>query len=174
MRNQTGHIYITPKGARFGQRHYPCSIGRNGTTSRKKEGDGATPEGVHEIVGLLYRRDRIKKPTDWAIPLKLCDLWSDDLTDPNYNMMICAPSDFGHEKLWRPDPMYDLVLLTNWNWPYAVKGRGSAIFIHQWRKPGHPTEGCVAFHPNHLLEVAKNITFGTKLIVLPHRHGRQK
>ena len=174
MSNQTGHIYITPKGARFGQRHYPFSIGRNGTTSRKKEGDGATPEGVHEIVGLLYRRDRIKKPTDWAIPLKPCDLWSDDLTDPNYNMMICAPSDFGHEKLWRPDPMYDLVLLTNWNWPYAVKGRGSAIFIHQWRKPGHPTEGCVAFHPNHLLEVAKNITFGTKLIVLPHIHGRQK
>ena len=174
MRFNSRHIYIYPSGAYFGRSRYPCSIGRNGTTSRKKEGDGATPEGVHEIVGLLYRRDRITKPTDWAIPLKLSDLWSDDLTDPNYNMMIRAPSDFGHEKLWRPDPIYDLVLLTNWNWPYAVKGRGSAIFIHQWRKPGHPTEGCVAFHPSHLLEIAKNITFGTKLIVCPHRRDHQK
>jgi L,D-peptidoglycan transpeptidase YkuD (ErfK/YbiS/YcfS/YnhG family) len=174
VKDNPRHIFITPRGARFGQRHYPCSIGRNGTTSRKKEGDGATPEGVHEIIGLLYRPDRIAKPTDWAIPLKLYDLWSDDVKDPDYNMIIRAPSEFGNEKLWRSDPLYDLVLLTNWNWPYAVKGRGSAIFLHQCRKPGHPTEGCVAFHKEHLLEIAKNITFGTKLIVSPNRHGRQK
>lgn len=174
MRVNRGHIYISPTGARFRQRHYPCSIGRSGTTSRKKEGDGATPEGVHDIVGLLYRHDRISKPTDWAVPLKLGDLWSDDVKDPDYNLMIRGPSDYRHERLWRSDPLYDLILLTNWNWPYAVKGRGSAIFIHQWRKQGHPTEGCVAFHRKHLLEIAKNITFGTKLIISPHRHGRQK
>ena len=117
MRTNPGHIYISPTGARFGQRHYPCSVGRNGTTSRKKEGDGATPQGVHEIVGLLYRCDRISKPTGWAIPLKLHDLWSDDVKDPDYNMMIRGPSNDEQEKLWRPDPLYDLVLLTNWNWP---------------------------------------------------------
>ena len=36
----------------------------------QKEGDGATPEGVHDIIGLLYRPDRIDKPTDWAVPIR--------------------------------------------------------------------------------------------------------
>ena len=38
----------------------------------------------------------------------------------------------------------DLVLITDWNWPYSVPGRGSAIFIHRWRRPCAPTAGCVA------------------------------
>ena len=174
MSFNTRHIHISSKGAYFGRQRYPCSIGLNGTSARKKEGDGSTPEGVHEIVGLLYRRDRIPKPTNWAVPIKLNDLWSDDLRDPNYNMMIQGPSKIRCENLWRSDPLYDLIILTNWNWPYAVKGRGSAIFLHQWRKPRHPTDGCVAFQREHILEIAKNITFGTKLIVFPQKRGHQK
>jgi L,D-peptidoglycan transpeptidase YkuD (ErfK/YbiS/YcfS/YnhG family) len=27
----------------------------------------------------------------------------------------------------------------------VVPGRGSAIFLHVWRKPRHPTAGCIAF-----------------------------
>ena len=50
--------------------------------------------------------------------------------------------------------LYDLILLTDWNWPYAVKGRGSAIFIHQWRRPGFPTEGCVALRRADLHRIA--------------------
>ena len=174
MTQRPHHIYITPLGARMGSTVYPCSIGKNGTTLRKKEGDGATPEGVHDIIGLLYRPDRIDKPTDWAIPIRPRDIWSDDGTDPNYNMMGRAPSRFSHERLFRADPLYDLVLLTNWNWPYAVKGRGSAIFLHRWRKPGHPTKGCIAFDAQHLRQISERIRFGTKIIVLPQRRGPQK
>ena len=149
----------------MGSAVYPCTIGKNGTTPHKKEGDGATPEGAHDIIGLLYRPDRIDKPTDWAIPIRPRDIWSDDGADPEYNMMGGSPSRFSHERLFRADPLYDLVLLTNWNWPYAVKGRGSAIFLHRWRKPGHPTEGCIAFDPQHLLKIVAHISFGTKVIV---------
>ena len=174
MSFNSGHIYIHPKGAYFGQNRYPCSIGRNGITSRKKEGDGSTPEGVHEIVGLLYRCDRISKPTDWAVPINFNDLWSEDVTDPDYNMMVRGPSNFQCENLWRSDPLYDLIILTNWNWPYPVKGRGSAIFLHQWRKPGYPTEGCIAFNRSHILKIAKKITLGTKVIVSPQNREHQK
>ncbi len=167
MRNKKEHIYITPCGMRMGSDRYPCTIGRNGTSPKKSEGDGATPEGQHEIIGLLYRPDRLLKPTDWAIPIRPSDIWSDDCKDPDYNMLSQAPSKFSHEKLFRADPLYDLVILTNWNWPYAVKGRGSAIFLHRWRKPGYPTEGCVALSPLHLLEITRRINFGTKVIVLP-------
>ena len=168
------HLVVTPMGAKMGHITYPCSIGRNGTTTRKREGDQATPEGMHEIVGCLYRADRIKKPVDWAIALSPRDIWSDDIKDPDYNMLGKWPSAYRHERLIRPDPLYDIILLTNWNWPYPVKGRGSAIFLHQWRKPGHPTEGCIAFDRQDLLDILKRITFGTKIIVLPHRHARQK
>ncbi len=168
MTRKTEHIYITRRGAHMGSITYPCSIGKNGTTTRKREGDGATPEGVHDIVGLLYRPDRVKRPTYWALPIRTRDIWSDDCADPNYNMMGRMPSKFRHERLFRAGPIYDLILLTNWNWPYAVKGRGSAIFLHRWRKAGHPTEGCIGFDPRHLLQIVRRIQIGTKVIVL-HR-----
>ena len=79
--------------------------------------------------------------------------------------MGTLPSSFGHERLFRPDHLYNLIIITNWNWPYAVKGRGSAIFIHSWRKEVKPTKGCIALSKSHLLKVAKYIDFGTQLIV---------
>ncbi|MEM9585065.1 MAG: L,D-transpeptidase family protein [Pseudomonadota bacterium] len=154
-------------GCRFMGRSFPCSLGKGGRTQKKREGDGATPIGTHGIVGLLYRPDRIPKPVPWAVPIRPGDLWSDDVTDEHYNHMVRTPYQFSHERLSRADPLYDLILLTNWNWPYAVKGRGSAIFIHAWRKPRHPTEGCVAFRPDHLLWITQRIQPGTKVIVHP-------
>ena len=130
-------LVITPRGLRFQGRLYPCTIGKGGLTSRKREGDGATPRGTHGLVGMLYRPDRLARPANWALPIGPSDLWSDDPTHEDYNMMVRAPYPHSHEKLRRADPLYDLILLTDWNWPYAVKGRGSAIFIHQYRRPGY-------------------------------------
>lgn len=146
-------------------RMWPCTLGRGGVSAHKREGDGATPVGLHRIVGLLYRPDRMARPTDWAVPIRPGDLWSDDPGHEDYNLMVRAPYPHSHETLRRSDPLYDLVLLTDWNWPRAVKGRGSAIFLHRWRRPGFPTEGCVAFRPDHLHRIAGLIRFGTRLIV---------
>jgi L,D-peptidoglycan transpeptidase YkuD (ErfK/YbiS/YcfS/YnhG family) len=161
----TNDMVLTRRGLRFAGRHWPCTLGRGGITRRKKEGDGGTPTGVHRIVGLLYRPDRMARPTDWAVPIRPGDLWSDDPRHEDYNMMVRAPYPWSHEVLRRGDRLYDLVLLTDWNWPYAVRGRGSAIFLHRWRRPGYPTEGCVALRPDHLRDVAARITFGTRLFV---------
>jgi L,D-peptidoglycan transpeptidase YkuD (ErfK/YbiS/YcfS/YnhG family) len=162
---RTADMVLTPGGLRFGGRVYPCTIGRGGVRGDKREGDGATPRGVHRIVGMLYRPDRMARPTDWALPIRPGDLWSDDPGDGDYNMMVRAPYPHSHERLRRADPLYDLVILTDWNWPYAVRGRGSAIFIHQWRRPGFPTEGCIALRRDHLRQVAARIGFGTRLVV---------
>jgi len=116
---------------------------------------------------MLYRPDRMARPTDWARPIHPGDLWSDDPTHEDYNMMVRAPYGFSHERLRRADPLYDLVILTDWNWPYAVKGRGSAIFIHQWRRPGYATEGCIALKRRDLLDLARRIRFKSRLIVPP-------
>ncbi|MEQ6249755.1 L,D-transpeptidase family protein [Sulfitobacter sp. HNIBRBA3233] len=158
-------LVLTPRGVRFHGRLWPCTIGKGGIKTRKQEGDGATPRGTHRIVGMLYRPDRIARPAPWARPIGPLDLWSDDVADPEYNMMVRAPHGFGHERLRRADPLYDLVILTDWNWPYAVKGRGSAIFLHQWRRPGFPTEGCIAFSRQNLHRIAPLISYRTRLIV---------
>ena len=39
-----------------------CSIGKNGITSKKKEGDKCTPRGVFTLGRLYYRADRVKRP----------------------------------------------------------------------------------------------------------------
>ncbi len=158
-------LVLSPRGLRFQNRVFPCSIGRGGISAHKREGDGATPTGTHRIVGMLFRPDRMARPTDWAVPIRPGDLWSDDPEDEDYNMMVRAPYTPSHERLRRADPLYDLVILTDWNWPYAVPGRGSAIFIHRWRRPGFPTEGCIGLNPTHLLWIAKRIKFKTRLIV---------
>ncbi len=159
-------MVVSPRGLRFWGRYFPCTVGRGGITSRKAEGDGATPRGTHRIVGMLYRPDRISAPARWGVPIGPGDLWCDDPTHEDYNLMVRRPFPASHEVLSRADPMYDLILLTDWNWPYAQKRKGSAIFMHQWRGPLRPTAGCIGLDRTHLRWIAGKISYDTRLIVL--------
>jgi len=152
-------------------RGFPCTLGRGGIRSNKQEADGATPAGCLRIVGMLYRPDRVARPQPWARPVGHGDLWSDAPLDSAYNQLLRAPYAPSHEKLHRADPLYDLVLLTDWNWPLAVAGRGSAIFVHQYRRMGFPTEGCIALRRDHLHWIARRITWGARLIISEGRRA---
>lgn len=158
-------LILTPTGLRFLGRVFPCSIGNGGIKADKREGDGGTPAGSHRIVGMFYRPDRIRPPQPWAEPIGITDLWSDESGDAFYNQHIKKPYGQSHEVLRRADPLYDLVLVTDYNWPNAVAGKGSAIFLHEWRRPGYPTEGCIAFRRDHLNWIATRVTRGTRLSV---------
>ena len=156
---------LTPKGLRVRGRTYPCTIGRGGITRDKREGDGATPVGLLRITGCLYRPDRMPSPAPWARPIGPCDLWSDDPDDPAYNTHVRAPYAPSHENLRRADPMYDVILTTDWNWPEAKPGRGSAIFLHVWRRRGAPTAGCIATRRDHMIAIAGQAVPGTPLLI---------
>ena len=158
-------LIFTRRGLRFRNRHFPSAIGKGGLRDDKREGDGATPRGWHRITGCLYRPDRVLPPNDWAIPIRPGDLWSDASGQPDYNLMVRVPYEHSHESLRRADPLYDIVLITDWNWPVATEGKGSAIFLHQWRKAHHPTEGCIAFRRDHLAWICARIRPGTRLFV---------
>ena len=163
------NLILSPSGLRYRGRLYPCVIGRGGIRRDKREGDGATPVGVHGIIGMLYRPDRMPPPTPWATPIGPRDVWCDSPGDHRYNHMAKAPLAASHEKLRRSDPLYDLILVTNWNWPDAVSGKGSAIFLHQWRRPGYPTEGCVALSRSDLHRIATSLKPNARLIVKDQR-----
>ena len=125
--------------------------------------DGATPGALSDMSQAIGMEARINLYP--GRPIRPGDLWSDDPADPAYNLKVRAPHPFSHEHLRRADPLYDIVLLTDWNWPDAVQGHGSAIFLHQWRRPGFPTAGCVAFRRDHLRRIATMIAPGARLVV---------
>ena len=158
-------LVLTRYGVRFAQRLFPCSIGKGGLSGNKREGDGATPIGLLRIVGMYYRPDRVVAPQPWAVPIGPRDLWSDASGQADYNQHVKAPYPYSCEQLRRADPLYDVVLVTDWNWPNATAGKGSAIFLHQWRRPGFRTEGCVAFSRADLHWIARRVSLGTKLII---------
>ncbi len=158
-------MVLTPCGLRYLGRTFPCTIGRGGISAKKNEGDGATPVGMLRVTGLFYRADRMPLPAPWAAPIGPRDLWSDASEDPAYNTHVTAPYAPSHENLRRADPLYDLILTTDWNWPNATPGAGSAIFLHQWRRPAYPTEGCIAFARPHIRWIAQRAALGTRIIV---------
>jgi len=160
-------MVLTPMGLRFMGRILPVSAGRGGIRADKREGDGATPVGVHRTLGLLYRPDRIaaRDLPPWARPIGLEDRWCDAPDHPDYNHLVKKPFGPSQERLRRGDPLYDLILPLDWNWPQAVPARGSAIFIHQWRRPGYPTAGCLAFCRDDLFFIARHAAPGTRVIV---------
>ena len=161
-------MVVSRSGLWFRKRRFPCTIGRSGVVEEKREGDGGTPAGIHRIVGMLYRADRIARPAPWASTIGPDDCWCDDAGHPAYNHLVRGPLGASRERLWRSDRLYDLVLLTDWNWPDARSGEGSAIFVHRWRRTGCPTEGCIAVRPDHLAWIARRLPIGARLIVPPH------
>jgi L,D-peptidoglycan transpeptidase YkuD (ErfK/YbiS/YcfS/YnhG family) len=127
----------------------PCALGRGGTTHFKREGDGATPVGRFRVLGGFYRADRGPRPLS-RLPLGAIrpkDGWCDDPRDRRYNRPVRLPYPARHERMWRDDGLYDLVVDIAWNRGPIIKGRGSAIFLHLARLDLAPTEGCVAVPP---------------------------
>jgi L,D-peptidoglycan transpeptidase YkuD (ErfK/YbiS/YcfS/YnhG family) len=139
----------------FGDAIWPCAIGRTGVTRDKREGDGATPAGCWTLRRVLYRPDRMAAPaTDLpSAPLSATDGWCDDADDPRYNQPVTLPTAARHERLWREDGLYDIIVVLSHNETPAIPGHGSAIFLHV-AAPGYaPTEGCVALALPDLLTV---------------------
>ena len=153
----------------LGGRTVRAALGKGGITdaSDKREGDGATPLGRYALRRVMYRADRVDAP-DTALPVRAIrpdDGWCDAPDDPAYNRPVRKPYPASHEDLWREDGLYDIILVLGHNDDPPVPGAGSAIFLHQWRRPGYPTEGCLAFRREHIREIAALAVPGTRLIV---------
>ena len=151
----------------FGEFKFKCSIGINGTTSNKIEGDKKTPKGVYSLGPLFYRKDKFKNPETKIkkISIKKDMGWCDDINSKNYNKLIQINKNTRHEKLFRKNNIYDLLIPINYNTNKPIKKKGSAIFIHltnNYKK----TLGCIALKENDLLTILKLIDKKTKIKIL--------
>jgi L,D-peptidoglycan transpeptidase YkuD (ErfK/YbiS/YcfS/YnhG family) len=124
----------------------PCALGRSGVVRGKREGDGATPAGRLGFLAVLYRADRVRRPATAlpVTPLTPDAGWCDDPGDRRYNRPVRLPCAARHERLWRSDRLYDVVVVLDYNCERPRPGAGSAIFLHIATPHFSPTEGCIA------------------------------
>ncbi len=130
----SGNIIVDSSGVLFfNGKKYRCALGKNGVRIDKREGDGATPIGCFSVRKVFYRPDKFEKAPQTAfptVPLSQDDGWSDDVNLPEYNTLVKLPYNGSHEKLWRDDHLYDVMVVLGYNDDPPVAGKGSAIFIH--------------------------------------------
>ena len=144
-----------------------CTIGKNGVTKNKHEGDLKTPKGIFKLKKVFYRRDRIKF---FKSPIKKYYIkknigWCDDPSSKYYNKEIKFPFKHSAEKLWRKDNIYDLIIVLNYNLNPIIKNKGSAIFLHICKKNYAPTKGCVAINKKDIMNLLINIKKNTKIVI---------
>ena len=145
---------------------FKCSIGKNGFSKKKHEGDLTTPKGKFNLGDIYYRADRVQKPLSKlrSIAIKKNMGWCDDPNSKFYNKQIKIKKNFKIrcEKLYRKDHKYDFLILIKYNYKNPIKFKGSAIFLHL-TKNYSPTKGCIALYKKDFLILAKLINKKTKI-----------
>tara|TARA_Y100000389_G_scaffold152262_1_gene152170 strand:- start:1647 stop:2138 length:492 start_codon:yes stop_codon:yes gene_type:complete len=146
---------------------FKCSVGKKGITSKKIEGDLKTPRGSYKLGPIYYRKDRLSKP---ITKLKIISLkkdmgWCDDANSKYYNKLINVNKKIKHEKLYRKNKNYDILIPIHYNTLRPKKNIGSAIFIHL-TKNYCKTEGCISLKKKDMLILLKIISKNTKIKII--------
>jgi L,D-peptidoglycan transpeptidase YkuD (ErfK/YbiS/YcfS/YnhG family) len=151
-------------------RRWRCTLGAGGVREDKVEGDAATPAGEFPLRRIYFRNDRVLLPKVAlpARPINKHDGWCDDPRAPTYNRLVRVPNEWSHEKMWREDGLYDVVVVIGYNDDPPEGEWGSAIFLHIAREDYGPTQGCIAFSREDLLELLPLLKADTRLRVLSH------
>jgi L,D-peptidoglycan transpeptidase YkuD (ErfK/YbiS/YcfS/YnhG family) len=150
-----------------GGRTLPCSLGRSGLSGDKREGDGATPLGRFPLRRVLYRADRLARPSTSLPTTALApeDGWCESASHPAYNRQVKLPHEAAAESLWRSDHLYDILVVLGYNDDPVTPGRGSAIFFHLARLDYGPTRGCVAIALADMIDVLSRCTVATVMSI---------
>ena len=159
------HIKINKKYLSLNNYKAKCAVGKRGIGYKKKEGDLITPVGSYTIKYILYRKDRVRKIQTKVkkFIIKKNMGWCDDPKSSHYNKLVKLPFAYNHERLFKNENIYDIILVLDYNMNPVKKNKGSAIFIHIAKNNYKRTEGCVAIKKLHLLKIIKEIKFNTKV-----------
>ena len=145
---------------------FKCCIGKNGIKKNKIEGDLSTPKGNFGLEDLYYRKDKLSKP---ITKLRIKEIkrnfgWCTDNKSNLYNKRIINKKELKHEKLFRKDYKYDLLIIISYNRKKIIKDKGSAIFLHL-TKDYKPTAGCIGLKKKDFLILLKLINKKTKIVI---------
>ena len=96
---------------------FKCSVGKNGFSKDKKEGDNKTPIGTFKLGNIYFRKDRIKKLISKLkkIEIKKNMGWCDDPKSIKYNKEVNRIKIKNSEKIFRKDHKYEAFIVINYN-----------------------------------------------------------
>ena|SRR5450631_1722826 len=153
----------------------PVALGRNGLAwgagSRrdtkdgpvKVEGDGKAPAGIFKLGPAFGYEPHPPEASKFSYrQATAADFWVSDPSSPQYNQWVTLQQGVDPHTQWtsfenmkRPDHLYSLGMVVQYNTDPVLKDGGSAIFLHIWRAPGSPTAGCTAMDEQNLLALLK-------------------
>ena len=161
------HIIINKNFLTYNNYKAKCAIGKRGIGYKRREGDLITPKGLYKIKYVLFRGDRVKVKTKLKKKIiKRNNVWCDDPASKYYNKLVKFPFNYGHEKLYKKENIYDIILVLDFNMNPIKKNKGSAIFIHIAKNNFKKTEGCVAIKKKLLLKILNKIKVSTKVKIV--------
>ena len=161
------HITINKDYLTYNNYKVKCAIGKKGINFKKKEGDLITPRGQFKIKFILFRSDRVKIKTKLKKKIIKKNMgWCNDSKSKAYNKLIEIPFIYSHEKLYKKENVYDIILVLNFNMNPIKRNKGSAIFIHVAKKNYKKTEGCIAVKKHQLLKIIKEVNSKTKIKIV--------
>ncbi len=146
-------------------------FGRKGIApiGEKREGDGRTPAGIF----LIKRTFGYNASINTKMPYRQVlddDLWVDDPDAPDYNQWVKKnkTNAASFEKMKRTDDQYKYSIIIEYNTAPVIKGHGSAIFLHVWKRSKSPTAGCVAVSEKNILKILSWLDPDAKPIIIIH------
>jgi D-alanyl-D-alanine dipeptidase len=150
----------------------PATVGRNGTSDDKVEGDGKAPAGIFR---LSYAFGYVKPDSAEGIKLPYVQAHEhlvcvDDPESRFYNQMVSEDTlvnrDWASAERMLIDHQYKWGIVVDYNRPKSEPGRGSCIFLHVWKDPGHATSGCTAMSEENLLAILRRLDPDQKPLLL--------
>lgn len=163
------------KKLRCGALNFNARIGKAGFTDGElgREGDAMTPLGDYSLRWGFFRADRLPPPPRSKLTfhaLQEGDGWCDETDHPAYNRFIklpdvASPDTPSHEKLWREDGAYDVILVMSHNDSPPISGLGSAVFIHVAQHDDRNTLGCIALAPEDMVKLLPQLYSGQRVII---------
>jgi len=155
------------------QSSVPCLVGKAGliAAADKREGDMATPVGDWPLRLVYYRPDRVTLPVSHLPSIALTPEmgWCDDPHDEHYNRAVDLPFAASHERLWRDDGLYDVIVVLGHNDSPPEPFLGSAVFFHLREPDTQHTAGCVAVTKEDMLSLLRGADTGTILRITDDR-----
>lgn len=124
----------------------------------KSEGDLRSPAGVFSlgpIFGFLPKSQMTHLKMDYLELNEFIEALDDPLSN-FYNCIVDSREvtrDWGSSEKMREEPLYEIGLVVNHNFPQPNPGKGSAIFLHIWLNCNTGTPGCTAMSRDQLKRV---------------------
>ena len=121
----------------------------------KVEGDGKSPAGIFSL-GSAFGHSEMSHLKMEYLHLNESIEAVDDLSSCYYNSIVdrrTVVPDWQSSEKMGAEPLYEIGLVINHNFPNPKLGAGSAIFMHLWQNQSSGTAGCTAMSRENLTTI---------------------